>query len=41
MTVTENGHDLVVFRNVMRDPIVVGLHVWRGKDGRGVETREL
>ena len=28
-------------RNEMRDPIVVGLHVWRGEDGRGVETREL
>ena len=28
-------------RNGMRDPIVVGLHVWRGEDGRGVETREL
>jgi len=25
----------------MRDPVVVGLHVWRGEDGRGVETREL
>ena len=25
----------------MRDPIVVGLHVWRGEDGRGVETKEL
>jgi len=28
-------------RNRMRDPVVVGLHVWRGEDGRGVETREL
>jgi len=28
-------------RNGMRDPVVVGLHVWRGEDGRGVETREL
>ena len=25
----------------MRDPVVVGLHVWRGEDGRGVETGEL
>ena len=24
----------------MRDPIVVGLHVWRGEDGRDVETEE-
>jgi len=31
----------VTGRNGMRDPIVVGLHVWRGEDGRGVETREL
>ena len=28
-------------RNGMRDLIVVGLHVWRGEDSRGVETREL
>ena len=28
-------------RNGMRDPIVVGLYVWRGEDSRGVETREL
>jgi len=28
-------------RNGMRDPIVVGLHVWCGEDSRGVETGEL
>ena len=28
-------------RNGMRDPVVVGLHVWRGEDGRDVETGEL
>jgi len=28
-------------RNRMRDPEVVGLHVWRGKEGRDVETGEL
>jgi len=28
-------------RNGMRDPVVVGLHVWRGEDGREVETGEL
>jgi len=25
----------------MRDPVVVGLHVWRGEDGRDAETGEL
>jgi len=24
----------------MRDPVVVGLHVWRGEGGRDVETGE-
>ena len=28
-------------RNEMPDPVVVELHVWRGEDGRGVETGEL
>jgi len=26
------------YRDGMRDPVVVGLHVWRGEDGRDVET---
>jgi len=29
------------YRNGMRDPVVVGLHVWCGEDGRDVETGEL
>jgi len=29
------------YRNGMRDPVVVGMHVWRGKEGRDVETGEL
>jgi len=28
-------------KNGMRDPEVVGLHVWRGKEGRDVESGEL
>jgi len=27
-------------RNGMRDPEMVGLVVWRGKEGRGVKTEE-
>jgi len=29
------------YRNGMRDPVVVGLHVWHGEDGRDMETGEL
>ena len=26
---------------LQKDPEIVGLHVWRGKEGRDVETGEL